>query len=128
MVGRELFQGGCAWFGEVEWREGAFRETGLHVLSCWRGCWLAWREVQVCFGMANSVAAVVHSVVAHHKDSECAAVLYRSGAECARDGEKLKSTGRCCLLHLDGAPSPSDDAAEVDAQAVVQAPVGVVVE
>ena len=78
--------------------------------------------------MANSVAPVVHSVVAHHKDSECAAVLHRSGAECARDGEKLRSTGGCCLVHLDGAPSPSDDAVEVDAHGVVQAPVGVVVE
>ena len=78
--------------------------------------------------MGNSVAPVVHLVVAHHKDSECAAVLHRSGAECARDGEKLKSTGRCCLLHLDGARSASDDAVEVDAHAVVQALVGVVVE
>ena len=33
--------------------------------------------------MGNSVAPVGHSVVAHHKDSECAAVLHRSGAECA---------------------------------------------
>ena len=78
--------------------------------------------------MGNSVAPAVHLVVAHHKGSQCAAVKYRSGAECARDGEKLKRTGRCCLLHLDAAPSPSDDAVEVDAQAVVQAPVGVVVE
>ena len=77
--------------------------------------------------MANSVAQVVHSVVAHHKDSQCAGVMHRSGAECARDGEKLKRTGRCCLLHLDGASS-SDDAVEVDPQAVVQAPVGVIVE
>ena len=78
--------------------------------------------------MGNSVAPVVHLVVAHHKDSQCAAVLHRSGAECPRDGEKLKSTGRCCLLHLDGAGSASDDAVEVGPQAVVQAPVGVVVE
>ena len=78
--------------------------------------------------MGNSVTPVAHLVVAHHKDSAFAAVMHRSGAECARDGEKRKSTRRCCLLHLDGAPSPSGDAVEVDAQAVVQAPVGVVVE
>ena len=74
------------------------------------------------------MAPVVHLVVAHHKDSQCAAVLHRSGAECPRDGEKLKSTGRCCLLHLDGAGSASDGAVEGDAQAVVQVPIGVVVE
>ena len=77
--------------------------------------------------MANSVAQVVHSVVAHHKDSQCAGVMHRSGAECPRDGAKLKRTGLCCLLHLDGATS-SDDAVEVDPQAVVQALVGVIVE
>ena len=74
------------------------------------------------------MAPVVHLVVAHHKDSECAAVMHRSGAECAQDGEKHQNTGRCCLLHLDGAGSASDDAVEVDAQAVEQSPVGVVVE
>ena len=79
-------------------------------------------------GMANSVAPVVHLAVAHHKDSEVAAVIHRSGAECARGGEKRRSTRRCCLLHLDIAPSASDGAAEGDAQAVVQVPVGVVVE
>ena len=78
--------------------------------------------------MGNSVAPVVHLVVARHKDSQCAAVMHRSGAECARGGEKRKSTRRCCLLHLDGAGSVSDDAVEGDAQAVVQVPVGVIVE
>ena len=78
--------------------------------------------------MGNAVAPVVHLVVTHHKDSQCAAVMHRSGAECARDGEKLKGTRRCCLLHLDGAPSASDDAGEADAHAGVRAPVGVVVE
>ena len=78
--------------------------------------------------MGNSVAPVARLVVAHHKDSQCAAVMHRSGAECARDGAKCKRTRRCCRLHLDGAPSASDDAVEVDAQAFVQAPVGVVVE
>ena len=79
--------------------------------------------------MGNSVAqVVVHLVVAHHKDSAFAAVLHCSGAECAPGGEKRKSTRRCCLLPLVGAPSASDDAVEVDAQAVVQVPVGVVVE
>ena len=48
--------------------------------------------------------------------------------ECARDGEKRKCTACCCLLHLDGAASAADGAVEVDAEAVVQAPVGVVVE
>ena len=71
---------------------------------------------------------VVHLVVAHHKDSQFAALMYRSGAECARDVAKRKRTRRCCLLHLNGAASASDDAVEVDAQAVVQVPVGVVVE
>ena len=33
--------------------------------------------------MGNSVAPVVHLAVAHHKDSQCAAVMHRSGAECA---------------------------------------------
>ena len=75
-----------------------------------------------------SVASVVHSVVAHHKDSQCASVMHRNGAECARDVEERRSTRRCCLLHLDGAGSVSDDAIEGDAQAVVQVPVGVVVE
>ena len=37
--------------------------------------------------VGNSVAPVAHSAVAHHKDSQCAAVMHRSGAECARDGE-----------------------------------------
>ena len=71
---------------------------------------------------------VVHLVVARHKDSQCAALMRRSGAECTRDGAKRKRTRRCCLLHVDGVPSASDGALEVDAQAVVQAPVGVVVE
>ena len=74
------------------------------------------------------MAPVVHLVVAHHKDSQCAAVMHSRGAECARDGEKLRSTRRCYLLHLDGVKSASDDAGEGDAEAVVQAPVGVVVE
>ena len=78
--------------------------------------------------MGKSVAALVHLVVAHHKDPACAAVMHRSGAEGSRDGEKLKRNGRCCLLHLDGAGSASDDAVEVNAQAVVQALVDVVVE
>ena len=33
--------------------------------------------------MGNSVAPVVHLVVAHHKDSQCSAVMQCSGAECA---------------------------------------------
>ena len=78
--------------------------------------------------MGNSVAPVVHLVVARHKDSQCAAVIHRSGAECARDGAKRKRTRCCCLLHLDGAGSASDGAVEGDAQAVVQVPIGVVVE
>ena len=78
--------------------------------------------------MGNSVAPVVHLAVAHHKASQCAAVMHRNGAECAGDGEERKSTRRCCLLHLDIAGSASDDAVEVDAQALVQVPVGVVVE
>ena len=78
--------------------------------------------------MGNSVAPVVHLVVAHHEDSRCTPVTHRSGAECARDGAKRKGTRRCCLLHLDGAGSASDDAADADAEAVVQAPVGMVVE
>ena len=78
--------------------------------------------------MGKSVAALVHSVVAHHKDSECSAVMHCSGAECSRDGGKLKRNGRCCPLHLDGAGSASDDAVEVNAQAVEQALVDVVVE
>ena len=80
------------------------------------------------FAVRSSVAPVVHLVAAHQKDFQCAAVMHRSRAECARDGEKLKGTRRCCLLHLEGAPSASDDAGEEDAEAVVQAPVGVVVE
>ena len=91
--------------------------------SLWRGGWC-----RCVLAMGNSVAPVVHLVLAHHKDSQCAALMHRSGAECARDGEKLKGTRRCCLLHLEGAPSASDDAGEEDAEAVVQAPVGVVVE
>ena len=74
------------------------------------------------------MAPVVHLVVARHKDSQCAAVIHRSGVEYARDGAKRKSTRRCCLLHLDGAGSACDDAVEVEAQAIVQVPVGVVVE
>ena len=53
----------------------------------------------------------------------------QSGRVRTRRGEKLKGTRRCCLLlHLDGAPSASGGAVEGDAEAVVQAPVGVVVE
>ena len=78
--------------------------------------------------MGNAVAPVVHSVVARHKNPQCAAVINPSGPECARGGEKRKNNRRCCLLHLDIAASASDDAVEVDAQAVVQAPVGMVVE
>ena len=77
--------------------------------------------------MENSVAPVVHLVFAHHNDSEFPAVMHRSAAECAGYREKRKRTRRCCLLHLDGAGRAPDDAVEVDAQAVVQAPVGVVV-
>ena len=33
--------------------------------------------------MEHSVAPVVHLVVAHHKNSQCAAVMHCSGAECA---------------------------------------------
>ena len=79
-------------------------------------------------GMGNSVPPVVHLVVAHHKDSHCAAVMHRSGAECARDRAKRKRTRRCCLLHLDGAGSASDGAVKGDAEAVVQACVVVVEE
>ena len=81
---------------------GAFGETGIRFLSFWRclervlaGLAAMGRTGETCrcvLAMGNSVAPVVHLVVAHHKDSECAAVLHRSGAECARDGEKLKST------------------------------------
>ena len=42
--------------------------------------------------MGNSVAPVVHLLVAHHKDSQCAAVMHCSGAECTRDGAKRRST------------------------------------
>ena len=65
------------------------------------------------------MAPVVRLVVAHHKDPQCAAVMHRSGAEFARDRAKLNGTRRC-LLHQDDASSASDDAVEVDAQAVVQ--------
>ena len=78
--------------------------------------------------MGNSVAPVVHLAVAHPKDSQCAAVIVRSGAACTRDGAKRRSTAWCCLLHLDGAGRASGDAGEGDAEAVVQAAVGVVVE
>ena len=78
--------------------------------------------------MGNSVALVVHFVVARHKDSQCAVVIHCSGAECSRDREKRTCIIRCCLLHLDGAASAYDDAVEVKAQAVVQGPVGVVME
>ena len=78
--------------------------------------------------VGSSGAPVVHLAVAHPKDSQCAAVMRRSGAECARDRAKRKRTRRCCLLHVDGAPSASDGAVDTDAEAVVQAPVGVVVE
>ena len=78
--------------------------------------------------MGNSVVPVVYFVVARHKDSQCASVMHRNGAECARDVEERRSNRPCCLLHLDGAESASDDAVEGDAQAVVQVPVGVVVE
>ena len=78
--------------------------------------------------MASSVAPVVQLVVAHHKDPHCTPVMHPSGAECSRDGATRKGTRHCCLVHLDGAPSASDDAVDKDAEAVVQAPVGVVVE
>ena len=78
--------------------------------------------------MGHSVAPVVHLVVANHKDSQCAAVIVRSAAECARDGANPNRTRRCCLLHLDGAGRASDDAGEGDAEAVVQAAVGVALE
>ena len=66
------------------------------------------------------MALVARLVVAHNKDSHCAAVMHRSGTEFERDGAKLKGTRRCCLLHLHGAASASDDAVEADAQAVLQ--------
>ena len=78
--------------------------------------------------MSNSAAPVVHLVVAHQNDSHCTPVMHPRSAHCPRDGEKLKDTRRCCLLHLDGAPSASDGAVDTDAEAVVQAPVGAVVE
>ena len=78
--------------------------------------------------MGNSVAPVVHLAVARHKDSQCAAVMHRSGAEGVRDRAKRTPSRHCSLLHVDGAASASDSAVEGDAEAVVQAAVGVALE
>ena len=50
------------------------------------------RECRCVLAMGISVGPVVHLVVARHKDSQCSAVMHRSGAECARGGAKRKST------------------------------------
>ena len=135
MVGKAWFKGGLAWFGEATWRRRCvWRDRDSRAVEFERvaaGLATTRRTGGRCrcvLAIGNSVAAVVHLVVAHHKDSQCAAVMHRSGAECARDGAKRKRTRHCCLLHLDGAGSASDGAVEVGAHAVVQAPVGVVVE
>ena len=59
---------------------------------------------------------------------QCAAVVLRSYGECAWRGAKRPCTEHCWQRHLDGAESASGDVVEVDAQAVVRASVGVVVE
>ena len=65
-------------------------------------------EIWIVVGVRSSVAPEVQLVVSHHKDSQCTAVMHRSGAECARDREKRESARLCFLLHLDGAGSASD--------------------
>ena len=135
VVGKAWFQGGCAWFGEVPWRRlcvSRYRDPRPVVVErVVAGLATTRRTGGKCrcgLAMGNSVAPVVHLLFAHHKDSQCSALMHRSAAECTGDGAKRKRTRRCCLLHLDGAASASDDAVEGDAEAGVQAAVGVAVE
>ena len=120
--------GEVVWSRRCVWRDRALRPVVLERMVPGLATTRPAGRCRYVLAMGNSVAPIVCLVVAHHKDSQCAAVMHRNGAECARDGAKRKTPRRCCLPHSDGAGSASDDAVEVDAQAVVQAPVGVVVE
>ena len=86
------------------------------------------REVQVCFGHGElsgsgsacaSCSSQALPMRSRNASQWCRVRMRRGVAQKAR---------RCCLLHLHGAPSASDNAVEGDAEAVVQAPVVVVVE
>ena len=89
VVGKPWFQR-YAWFAEAEWRRWCVwrdRDPVPVVLKRVLAGLAAIRRTggrcRCVLAMGNSVAPVVHLVVAHHKDSQCAAVLHRSAGECA---------------------------------------------
>ena len=100
--GREMRRR-CVWRDRASGPVVLERVVADFATSSWTG-----GRCRCVLAMGNSVAPVLQLVVAHHKDSQCAAVMHRSGAEFARDAEKLKGTRRCCRLHVDGSPSASD--------------------
>ena len=90
VVGKAWFQRCCAWCAKAEWRRWCvWRDRGPvpvvleRVLAGLAAIRRTGGRCRCVLAMGNSVAPVVHLVVAHHKDSQCAAVLHRSVGECA---------------------------------------------
>ena len=90
MFGEAWFQGGRVWSGEATWRRRCvWRDRDARPVVLERvvaGLATTRRTGGRCrcvLAMGNSVAPVVHLVVDRHKDSQRAAVMHRSGAECA---------------------------------------------
>ena len=76
--------GGSAMAPKCVWRDHASRQVVWERVAA--GSARTTRPGGRCrcvLAKGNSVPPVVHLVVAHHKDSQCAAVMHRSGEECA---------------------------------------------